>query len=115
MHSEKVICVTEKHCSSAMSDYTPVVKSLGRCAFDLIHDRAVTMRTTELHEFALQIGTVSDGPNRVLGNFQRRDDRQGSTLDAAAHMRAILTDWHSVELYDLTRDQALKKLINVKK
>ena len=75
-----------------MSDYTPVKELLGQCAFQLIHDRATTMKTQELQEFALQIGNVpNQSANRVFGKFQQRCERPAS-IDAAAQMRQILAD-----------------------
>ena len=109
-----------------MSDYTPVVAKLGQCAFYLIHGRATTMVTQELHEFALQIGIpipipipdsvptpIPDLVNRVLGKFHQRCERPTSTIDAPAQLRYILADWYNEELYRLERDQGLEKLAKV--
>ena len=72
------------------------------------------MTANDFEQFAEEL-TKPGEPTRVFGNHIRRIRNQGITWNNKVEMRKILEDWYVEEAYELTPDEAKKKIFDVSK
>ena len=91
-----------------------VEKRLGQDRVKLILDSAKNgdISDSQLASIAEKLGRDLDGPNVIIGNHNRIMARDRyATSDML--LKCILSDWWNEELYDLSPEAALSKMVQV--
>ena len=70
------------------------------------------MTDDHLKEFTRQLGETPDGCNSLLGKHNRRMERN-RYRDMRAEMNEVLSDWYNNELHELTKKDAIHKLVAI--
>ena len=97
--------------------YMPEVeRKLGKDVVKLMLDSARNgdISDTQLASIADKLGRDLDGPNIILGNHKRRMQRDRDA-ESDTLLKCILSDWWKTtdNLYDLSPEEALSKLVKV--
>ena len=89
-----------------MAYLSDVKNRLGEEVVDAMIDHSMDERfpSDKLSSFAQYLGENMES-NLIFGNHERRKK------DGADGLKAILCDWYSEELFDITTDAALEKLV----
>ena len=93
--------------------YMPVVEGkLGKEVVKLMLDSARNgdISDTQLASIADKLGRDLDGPNVIFGNHIRRMERDRFAASYTL-LKCILSDWWGEELYELSSEEALSKLV----
>ena len=91
-----------------------VEKRLGHDKVKLILDSAKNgdISDSQLASIAEKLGRDLDGPNVIMGNHNRIMARDRYAASDTL-LKCILSDWWNVELFDLSPEAALSKMVEV--
>ena len=94
-----------------MSNDRSVEDLLGKDFVSKILDHASEgMEESDLKQIARKLGEMSSPPNRMLGEHKRR---MKGNPHHRVEMREILSDFWNVKLYEMTREEGRRALIEV--
>ena len=96
----------------AHPNMTEVEGKLGKEVVKLVLDSARNgdISDSQMGSIAQKLGRDLDGPNQVFGNHIRRMERDRFAASDTL-LKCILSDWWNTELYDLSPEVALSKLV----
>ena len=95
--------------------YMPEVEGkLGKDVVKLMLDSARNgdISDTQLASIADKLGRDLGGPNAIFGNHNRRMERDRFAASDTL-LKCTLSDWWGAELYDLSPEGALSKLVQI--
>ena len=95
-------------------DMLEVEKRLGQDKVKLILDSAKNgdISDSQLASIAEKLGRDLDGPNVIMGNHNRIMARDRYAASDTL-LKCILSDWWNVELFDLSPEAALSKMVQI--
>ena len=93
---------------------TEVEVKLGKEVVKLMLDSARNgdISDSQMGSIAQKLGSNLDGPNQVFGNHSRRMERDRFAASDTL-LKCTLSDWWGAELYDLSPEGALSKLVQI--
>ena len=96
----------------AHPNMTEVEGKLGKEVVKLVLDSARNgdISDSQMGSIAQKLGRDLDGPNQVFGNHIRRMERDRFAASDTL-LKCILSDWWGEELYELSSEEALSKLV----
>ena len=98
-----------------MAYMSEVEKKLGKEVVNTMQNSALSGEISEdkMGMIALELGKheESERPNTIFGNHNQKARNKNIKSDTA--LREILCDWWSDQLYDISHEEAIDKLIQV--
>ena len=95
--------------------YMPEVEEkLGKEVVKLMLDSARNgdISDAQLASIADKLGRDLDGPNTIFGNHSRRMERDRFAASDTL-LKCVLSDWWDGELYDMSAEEALSKMVQI--